>query len=167
MKLPHWTKVIHSYVSIMWTNKKITCAWSHDIGRTHGAPYRGYGYVPLRFGSGGTSLGEWEHNNKITWHTWSKSLFLLVMRKLVIYILLKINFYGIFIVYHAFSPTLYNLFWKYSILSNEILFNIYFWNYEINKGDNLWANGYTFDGVGWVCNSVVLIFAFRLGGVNF
>ena len=34
------------------------------IGRTHGAPYRGYGYVPLRFGGGrGTSLGEWEHNN--------------------------------------------------------------------------------------------------------
>ena len=32
------------------------------LGRTHGAPYRGYGYVPLRFG-GGTSLGEWEHNN--------------------------------------------------------------------------------------------------------
>ena len=32
-------------------------------GRTHGAPYHGYGYVPLRFG--GTSLGEWEHNNKI------------------------------------------------------------------------------------------------------
>ena len=22
-------------------------------GRTHGAPYRGYGYVPLRFGGGG------------------------------------------------------------------------------------------------------------------
>ena len=33
------------------------------FGRTHGAPYRGYGYVPLRFGGGGTSLGEWEHNN--------------------------------------------------------------------------------------------------------
>ena len=33
-------------------------------GRMHGAPYRGYGYVPLRFGGGGgTSLGEWEHNN--------------------------------------------------------------------------------------------------------
>ena len=31
------------------------------FGRTHGAPYRGYGYVPLRFG--GTLLGEWEHNN--------------------------------------------------------------------------------------------------------
>ena len=24
-----------------------------SIGRTHGAPYRGYGYVPLRFGGGG------------------------------------------------------------------------------------------------------------------
>ena len=36
------------------------------LGRTHGAPYRGYGYVPLKFGGGGgagTSLGEWEHNN--------------------------------------------------------------------------------------------------------
>ena len=32
-------------------------------GRTHGAPYHGYGYVPLRFG-GETSLGEWEHNNE-------------------------------------------------------------------------------------------------------
>ena len=44
----------------------------------HGAPYRGYGYVPLRFGGGGggggggeggggggggTSLGKWEHND--------------------------------------------------------------------------------------------------------
>ena len=27
------------------------------------APYRGYGYVPLR--TGGTSLGEWEHNNTL------------------------------------------------------------------------------------------------------
>ena len=24
-----------------------------NIGRTHGAPYRGYGYVPLRFGGWG------------------------------------------------------------------------------------------------------------------
>ena len=34
------------------------------FGRTHGAPYRGYGYVPLRFGGGGgrRKLGEWEHN---------------------------------------------------------------------------------------------------------
>ena len=32
------------------------------LGWTHEAAYRGYGYVPLRFG-GGTSLGEWEHNN--------------------------------------------------------------------------------------------------------
>ena len=32
-------------------------------GRMHGAPYRGYGYVPLRFEGGGTSLGEWENNN--------------------------------------------------------------------------------------------------------
>ena len=31
--------------------------------RTHGAPYRGYGYVSLRFGGKGTSLGKWEHNN--------------------------------------------------------------------------------------------------------
>ena len=36
------------------------------LGRTHGAPYRGYNYVPLRFGGGWVgraSLGEWEHNN--------------------------------------------------------------------------------------------------------
>ena len=37
------------------------------LGRTHGAPYRGYGYVPLGVGggggAGGTTLGEWEHNN--------------------------------------------------------------------------------------------------------
>ena len=37
------------------------------LGQTHGAPYSGYGYVPLRFGGGGeggwrTSLGELEHN---------------------------------------------------------------------------------------------------------
>ena len=32
------------------------------LGQTHGAPYRGYGYVPLRF-EGGTSLGEREHSN--------------------------------------------------------------------------------------------------------
>ena len=32
----------------------------HALGRMHGAPYRRYGYVPLRFG--GTSLGELEHN---------------------------------------------------------------------------------------------------------
>ena len=24
----------------------------NNLGRTHGAPYRGYGYVPLRFGGG-------------------------------------------------------------------------------------------------------------------
>ena len=34
------------------------------LGRTHGAPYRGCGYVPLGFGGGGrASLGEWEHNS--------------------------------------------------------------------------------------------------------
>ena len=33
------------------------------FGRLHGAPYRGYGYVTLRFGGGGMLLGEWEHNN--------------------------------------------------------------------------------------------------------
>ena len=42
----------------------------------HGALYRGYGYILLRFGGrgggggggggGGTSLGEWEHNNKFS-----------------------------------------------------------------------------------------------------
>ena len=36
-------------------------------GRTHGAPYRGYGYVPLMFGGGGASLGDWEHNNNKGW----------------------------------------------------------------------------------------------------
>ena len=36
---------------------------SSSFGRTHGAPNRGYGYVPLRFGGEGTSLGEWEHSN--------------------------------------------------------------------------------------------------------
>ena len=35
-----------------------------SIGRTHGTPYRGYGYVPLRFE--GTSLGEWEHNDNLS-----------------------------------------------------------------------------------------------------
>ena len=27
------------------------------LGRTHGAPYRGYGYVPLRFGGKGGGGG--------------------------------------------------------------------------------------------------------------
>ena len=27
------------------------------LGRTHGAPYRGYGYVPLSFGGGGGGVG--------------------------------------------------------------------------------------------------------------
>ena len=27
------------------------------LGQTHGAPYRGYGYVPLRFGGGGVEGG--------------------------------------------------------------------------------------------------------------
>ena len=39
---------------------------NYKFGRTHGASYRGYGYVLLKFGGrrggGGTSLGEWEHN---------------------------------------------------------------------------------------------------------
>ena len=26
------------------------------FGRTHGAPYRGYGYLPLRFGGGGGNV---------------------------------------------------------------------------------------------------------------
>ena len=46
----------------------MACGEHGHHGRTHGAPYRGYGYVPLRFGGGGggggTSLGKWEHNNK-------------------------------------------------------------------------------------------------------
>ena len=29
-KLPHWTKIIYSYVTIMCTNKKITCICSQD-----------------------------------------------------------------------------------------------------------------------------------------
>ena len=28
-------------------------SWLLEVGRKHGAPYRGYGYVPLRFGGGG------------------------------------------------------------------------------------------------------------------
>ena len=35
------------------------------LGPTHGAPYRSYGYVPLRFRGGGTSLREWEHNKQL------------------------------------------------------------------------------------------------------
>ena len=42
---------------------KLILLWPlYPLGRTHGAPYRGYGYVPV----GGTSLGEWEHNNFIS-----------------------------------------------------------------------------------------------------
>ena len=62
-----WHRVIASLLTSYFKGKK----FSHElsrliIGRTHGARYRGYGYVPLRFvegGGGGTSLGEWEHNN--------------------------------------------------------------------------------------------------------
>ena len=32
---------------------------------------------------------------------------------------------------------MYSLLWKYNILSNEILLYVYFWNDEINEGDNL------------------------------
>ena len=42
--------------------KNAVCNKQNILGRTHGAPYRGYGYVPLKL-AGGTSLGEWEHNN--------------------------------------------------------------------------------------------------------
>ena len=80
----------------------------------------------------------------ITWHTWSKSIFLLVLRKKVIYILFwRLFFIAYLSENHAFSQNFYNLFWKYNILPNEILLKlkmvalIYFWNYEINKGDHL------------------------------
>ena len=60
------------------------------------------------------------------------------MRKKVIYILFRRSFFIAYLLEnHAFSQNLYNLFWKYSILPNEILLKYYFWNYEINKGDNL------------------------------
>ena len=32
---------------------------------------------------------------------------------------------------------MYSLLWKYNILSNEMLLHVYFWNDEINEGDNL------------------------------
>ena len=44
----------------LYKNDCLSSAFS--LGRTHGAPYRSYGYVPLRFGVG-ASLGGWEHNN--------------------------------------------------------------------------------------------------------
>ena len=54
-----------------FSTHKIKCAIIFaEIGRTHGAPYLSYGYLPLGGGGGGggggwgTSLGEWEHNNK-------------------------------------------------------------------------------------------------------
>ena len=51
----------HTYLCIyMYISQHERAGFSP--GRTHGAPYRGYGYVPLRFG-GGTSSGEWEHNH--------------------------------------------------------------------------------------------------------
>ena len=60
------------------------------------------------------------------------------MRKKVIYILFwRLFFIAYLSKNHAVSQNVYNLFWKYSILSNEILLNIYFWNHETNKGDNL------------------------------
>ena len=63
------------------------------FGRTHGAPYRGYGTFRQWGcgGGGGTSFGEWEHNNDLmnlllvklskidllviaTWHEYTSSL---------------------------------------------------------------------------------------------
>ena len=40
------SKYMHMYLSTVAMNLKI-------IGRTHGARYRGYGYVPLRLGGWG------------------------------------------------------------------------------------------------------------------
>ena len=40
------------------------CEGSTSNGRTHGAPYRSHGYVPLR-SEGGMSLWEWEHNKEV------------------------------------------------------------------------------------------------------
>ena len=44
MILPHTWKTIWYINIILWGNDRIS------FRRTHGAPYRGYGYVPLRFG---------------------------------------------------------------------------------------------------------------------
>ena len=41
------SKVEHSTTSLY---KPACTARQYRFGRTHGAPYRGYGYVPLRFG---------------------------------------------------------------------------------------------------------------------
>ena len=51
--------------------KKAGLCREASLGRTHGAPYRGHGYVPLRFGE--SSLGEWKHNNNKEQLPWSQS----------------------------------------------------------------------------------------------
>ena len=52
-----------------WNSHTFDVVTANLIGRTHGTPYRGYGCVPLRFGSGGRG-GErerrWENGNTTT-----------------------------------------------------------------------------------------------------
>ena len=68
----------------------------------------------------------------ITWHTWSKSIFLLVIKKKVIYILFwRLFFVAYLSENYEFFHNFYNLFWKYGILPNEILLKYLFlklWN---------------------------------------
>ena len=68
----------------------------------------------------------------IIWHTWSKAIVLLVIRKQVIYILFwRLFFIAYLSENHAFSQNFNNLFWKYSTLPNEILLKYLFlklWN---------------------------------------
>ena len=54
---------IHTHTYLI-TRTEIHTHTYLSTGRTHGTPYRGYGYVPLRFE--GTSLGEWEHNDNLS-----------------------------------------------------------------------------------------------------
>ena len=71
----------------------------------------------------------------ITWHTWSKSTFLLVIRKKVIYILFwRLFFIAYLSENHAFSENFYNLFWKYSKLPNEILLKYLFLKLRNKQG---------------------------------
>ena len=48
--MPTFLTIDSTKVDCFWKDKTTRSLGVRSIGRTHGAPYRGYGYVPLRFG---------------------------------------------------------------------------------------------------------------------
>ena len=101
------------------------------LGRTHGAPYRSYGYVPLRFG--GTSLGEWEHNNILC-------VFIFQIILISDFVSFKINFLlSSCLSKDINKPTTFiNIFTKLLVFESKHLFQIYTFNIKRNAKDVLY-----------------------------